>query len=920
MQYEYALTGVMMTIKQRIRLEKYTLFADLAGISVFTKDGFCNGDAFLWAYAAIHGRGQEYIKDCEFIAALTPDQIKRCVVGHEQYIAHVKMDEIPESLKVQHKIYLRIFTTLEKILFFFNPNVVDPSLGQLDYDMAANIALGAIHHAPDGTLEIDETLHIEKEFSYSGIFTSEELTEILKKCIPTNKIIMISSSNHTTSCVYDGINYQLFDPNEGVSNFQNTNGLSNKIAIAMEEERDANIPIALSVFDYAKNKKGRYPSYAELIEMSSINAPSKDGNTSLMRATRTKNLQLVQDLLTHGAEINKQDKNNNTALHLAFTYGAFAIAKELIARGADLRLENNRKLNAFLYAAVSNKEIFFTMLEKDPTLVETLYSVNGSNLYHFAGQSDFGGYIFDYLENHLPMKDFANTKNTEGRTPLEWASRFGNIANIDYLLANKADINARNSVGQTALMSAAAMGQLEAVKHLLDAGADPETLDIVLVTHPDVLNFFINEKKLLDSADKNAEPSQNFLVAAIRANNVALIKLLIKNNWPVDLKDKKNNNLLHYAIREGLDEMIPRLLDLGVDPYEENNKGRNAYELAWRRMHGVNANKYQKICKILEERGLDKPWEEPKTRLAPLLYQENEQPFQDFLDQSKEDYLNDLKGRSNYELHSSIARKDAKLFMSLLNNNADVNRKDHLNNTPLHIATRYNAVGIAKKLIEKGADFNIEGFKKCTAIMYAAMYSKDIFFILLKKDPKLVETIYPLNGSNLYHFAGQSNFGVDIFDYLKTHLPMDDFANVKNAQGKTPLHWASAVGNIANIDYLLANKADINIRDNDGQTPLMSAIAAGKVEAVKHLLDSGAESLNAYEMALNNFKNVSDYDRKYASLKIVEIFKKRGLDKPKAKPKSTRVPPLQFQEKKEESSLSVVEQGYNKPKKSSPLK
>ena len=65
--------------------------------------------------------------------------------------------------------------------------------------------------------------------------------------------------------------------------------------------------------------------------------------------------------------------------------------------------------------------------------------------------------------------------------------------------------------------------------------------------------------------------------------------------------------------------------------------------------------------------------------------------------------------------------------------------------------------------------------------------------------------------------------------------------NEKDAQGRTPLHFASAIGNMEIVRYLIAGGADVRATDPDGFTPLHWAAYEGKADAAKALIAAGAD-------------------------------------------------------------------------------
>jgi len=64
----------------------------------------------------------------------------------------------------------------------------------------------------------------------------------------------------------------------------------------------------------------------------------------------------------------------------------------------------------------------------------------------------------------------------------------------------------------------------------------------------------------------------------------------------------------------------------------------------------------------------------------------------------------------------------------------------------------------------------------------------------------------------------------------------------EQTRGRTPLMWASHVGSLANVQFLVKQKADVNKKGGKhGNTPLIIAAYQGHSEIVKALLDSGAK-------------------------------------------------------------------------------
>lgn len=94
------------------------------------------------------------------------------------------------------------------------------------------------------------------------------------------------------------------------------------------------------------------------------------------------------------------------------------------------------------------------------------------------------------------------------------------------------------------------------------------------------------------------------------------------------------------------------------------------------------------------------------------------------------------------------------------------------------------------------------------------------------------------------HIAAASGDAHSVRAFLDKGVPVD----VRDAGGKTPLHWAAALdleamAEGATIVALVERGADVNARTNGGTTALHEAASAGNVIAVKILLKHGADPL-----------------------------------------------------------------------------
>ncbi|MDO8952783.1 MAG: ankyrin repeat domain-containing protein, partial [Draconibacterium sp.] len=219
--------------------------------------------------------------------------------------------------------------------------------------------------------------------------------------------------------------------------------------------------------------------------------------------------------------------------------------------------------------------------------------------------------------------------------------------------------------------------------------------------------------------------------------------------------------------------------------------------------------------------------------------------------------------------------------------------------TPLHIAAVYDNAEIAKYLIEKGSDVNIQNGNFYSPLMFAGIkvakllvekgadlnyisqyggsaiaeslergrinvaeylldkgviipdintkQGKDMLFAALRigsvkyLDKCLLIGLDPMlesdSKSNLIHFAAESN-SIELINRL---IELGVLVNKANLYGWTPLHAAANSGNKSVVELFIQKRLDRNARTIDGKTPYNLAAENKMTDVVNYLDSIGAD-------------------------------------------------------------------------------
>ena len=211
-------------------------------------------------------------------------------------------------------------------------------------------------------------------------------------------------------------------------------------------------------------------------------------------------------------------------------------------------------------------------------------------------------------------------------------------------------------------------------------------------------------------------------------------------------------------------------------------------------------------------------------------------------------------------------------------NRDEINAKNFIGNTALHIATEKKHLNTIKSLLKNGADINIKNNENVTALIstlnkkdknYNTTYEIIELFIEHGANVNEVDKIFQ---SPLF-LAAHNYDSPEIIDVLiSAGADINYFP--KESQLCTPLMAAIMNNNTQVAIYLIKKGAKLNIQDRNGLTAIHYAVSKNNPAIVKLLLDKNADPCIKDE----DGHTALDYAKMTNRTKIIELFsdQKRG--------------------------------------------
>jgi cytohesin len=598
---------------------------------------------------------------------------------------------------------------------------------------------------------------------------------------------------------------------------------------------------------------------AELVEIQHLIEHGADvdavhqsgGGTPLQRASENGCLQTVAALLKANAKVNAKGFLDYTPLHAAIYYDQTDVVSLLIDARADVNAVNdNGETPLYLAAMSGNVQIAGLLIEADAD-VEAARIDDGEAPIHAAARSGHTQIITLLLKANANVNAVANG----GLTALHRAILHDEIESVKTLLNGNVDVNLADEGGNTPLHDAAwgnwrNANMIEIVSLLLDAGAQVNVAErksgntpLYAAVFRDKLN--IVEALLKAGADVNAENQWGSPLHF--ASSPGTATALLKAKAKVNAVNSGGRTPLHYAARNGFDQVVHTLLGAGADV----NIGRNidgtplfraaqeghaqtvdalieagadvnaADRMGTTPLFVASSNGHGTIVAALLEAGANADVEAVDAGhniITTALRIAREKHHNDIVDllkihsknKSGKAFLQAAATLRLKDLIKNLNANDSEKLTRLLKDGADANIRNQFGETLLCAAARAGYSQMVDSLIAANADVNAG----CTAFFRNTPH--------LNGDESLAELLSALAEvtNNLAHPTVIENF--------------------------TPLHWSASNGDKQIVAALLKARADANAKAYYGKvvcTPLIVAEKNGHIDIVELLKSHGVQNM-----------------------------------------------------------------------------
>jgi len=581
--------------------------------------------------------------------------------------------------------------------------------------------------------------------------------------------------------------------------------------------------------------------------------PPSAQSGSIPRLILAGNTSEVRALFESQTDVNIADENGDTALHAAAQINDPALVAFLLHKGADAEMKNHAGDTA-LHAAVKHKA---------PKSAAILAVLNGS-IFARDGEGktalEIGLQQDSLFFEALLTQRTGKMRDAQGQTPVHYAVKAENKKAVEFCIQKRLPLSVKDINGISPLTLAYSQKSIESAyiaAALISANAAPER---------GVFAYFEDAVKT-HNLSMRFNDGQSPLHFAVISGESAIVRYLITERAEINAKDISGSTPLHEAVRYGKADIVAMLLEAGADVNARDSIGKTPlliitpdtdrekiYELLL--AHGAQANTADSfgdsvlhvatltktevtVLQALIDRGADMNGRNKKgiTPLAQAVERKNTAHIAFFTARGADIHAEDINGGS--PLTRSI--ESGFTMTRLLINEANINTRDSVGNTPLHLAVYKKAnQDQIRFLLDSGADINARN-KGGESPLYMAVRqnNKAAGELLLAYGAD----VFSVNTANYSPLRLALTAGGEVQEWFLT----SQIIKAADSVGNTPLHFAAEWRLNGSAGVILEKGAPVNRQNANGETALFSAVKSDNAELIKLLLKNGADqSLRDY--------------------------------------------------------------------------
>ncbi|NQY04661.1 MAG: ankyrin repeat domain-containing protein [Flavobacteriaceae bacterium] len=390
----------------------------------------------------------------------------------------------------------------------------------------------------------------------------------------------------------------------------------------------------------------------------------------------------IKYLLTiEGNPVEKPTHGGVTYLLWSSYKGNLEIMNHLISLGANTNMVTSRGTNMLHMAAiggVADKKVYDLIL--DQKIDVNWVNENGTNVVHILGGSKLEDIsIFDYFFNKgIKIESL----DKEGNNLFNYAARGGNMEVMKMCVQKQLDYSSLNDKGENALLFASTGMKrrnlkLDVFKYLEALGLEVDIVNwegktplhmAVRRGDPELIDFFIEKGVNINQVDENGNTA---LINAV-GSKIENFQKVAKLSKHVNHQNNEGFTALTLAIKRGSKDTFDYLIKNGADIHIQDKEGNNLMFYAFESYYPRNEETYAYFIDTLNTSGV----------------------------KAANRYTN-----GNTLAHIAIEKESDFLLNKSLALGVDINLKNGLNLSPLHLAAmKSKDKNLLSILLKNGAD------------------------------------------------------------------------------------------------------------------------------------------------------------------------------------------------------------------------